>query len=76
MAKLLTPPIVFGGPVTVIIIDYGDPDLLSIPHYLLFSPEILLLGEYVRIVEENGGGIIIVMQPFEDGCRARSAAGV
>jgi hypothetical protein len=65
---------VFRIPVAVIVIHYGDTDLRSIPHYLLFSPEILLLGEYVRIVEENGGGIIIVMQPFEDGCRARSAA--
>jgi hypothetical protein len=74
MAKLLTPSVVFGGPVSVIVIHYGDTNLRSIPYYLLFSPEILLLGEYVRIVEENGGGIIIVMQPFEDGCRARSAA--
>jgi hypothetical protein len=76
MAKLLTPSVVFGGPVSVIVIYYGDPYLCSIPHYLLFSPEILLLGEYVRIVKENGGGIIIVLQPFEDGCRARCAAGV
>ena len=74
MAKPLFPASVFRIPVSVIVIDYGDSDLLSIPHYLLFSPEILLLGEYVRIVKENGGGIIIVLQPFEDGSRARCAA--
>jgi hypothetical protein len=74
MAKPLSPAGVLRIPIAIIVIHYGDTDLRSIPYYLLFSPEILLLREYVRIVKENGSGIIIVLQPFEDGCRARCAA--
>ena len=57
-------------------VHYRHPDFPRIPHYLIFPLEILLLGEDVGVVEEDGRFIAVLPHPFEDGGGAGGATGV